>query len=433
VWTLRRVAAVAGLVSSWAAMPISTACVKCHRPLRAKSSAAGKRILCPRCGWIVELPVAASASVGVRHTASRWSASSARRDSAELAELLDVPVIKRTKYRSAWRSRLFALPMFNGPLRRRLTIAALLTLGMSLIQYARNLPAKPQIVAQNAAEPMDAAHHLASVIPAQNAEGHRLIVEPLNPPQPRAVVPALEPMPPTADAPTVAAPNVPVPNVAVPKDQPLPGLGPPNRAVPNQAVPNEAVPNEVAPNVAVPNQPLPNPLVGPFGGPRIGRRNNARFGGRPPGLAMRAVPGMMPRGPQIGQPQVGMPGPGQLAGRVTTVRLGQYSKENPPAVNDIVILRSGGLFGNVKSVDLDQEECKIKEIDRSAFNMQGKVHETSKTLTVRFDEIIQHPRMFVGRFAKRTRRPPTKKPAAPAKETTTTEKSPAKPPDTDDD
>jgi hypothetical protein len=396
VWTLRSVPAVAALVSNWAAMPISTACVKCHRPLRVKSSAAGKRVLCPRCGWDIEIPTEAAAGSVARGAASRRAAPLPPRESRAADELLEVPTLKRTKYRNPRRWSRLGLPLFKVRPGRWSTILALVFLLGMLFEYSRSPAQKPQAVAQNAAQP-------DQVVAAPQID---LQPAPLaGPAQNFSVEPVESPIP---NRPKVQPPQLPVESsvAAAPKSATLPNVGAPKIA----AAPDPSVPNQPLPNQPLPNQPLANqPGMVPFGPPMIGRGNNrARFGARPPGFGLGAARGGMRPVPRMGQPPVGMPAARQLAasGLPTMPHLGRYSKDDPPAVGDIVMVLFAGprIIGKVTAVNARKDECKIKILDAQTFEMTGKAHETGKTRTVRLEQLLLHPRMH---FAQHPAKQPT--------------------------
>ncbi len=71
-------------------MPISTSCEKCQRPLRANSSLAGKVVRCPQCGGEIRIPT--ESAVGS-------SASQTPRATRAPDELVDMPALRRHKYR----------------------------------------------------------------------------------------------------------------------------------------------------------------------------------------------------------------------------------------------------------------------------------------------------------------------------------------------
>lgn len=75
--------------------------------------------------------------------------------------------------------------------------------------------------------------------------------------------------------------------------------------------------------------------------------------------------------------------------------MGRYSKDDPPAVDDIVMVLFAGprAVGKVTSVNAQAGECKIKVLDARTYDLYGKVHETGKTRTVRLEKLMLHPRM----------------------------------------
>ncbi len=91
--------------------------------------------------------------------------------------------------------------------------------------------------------------------------------------------------------------------------------------------------------------------------------------------------------------------------------VGPYSKQDPPEVDDIVTVLVGGppLVGKVTKVDTKANKCKLKIIDAREFELSGTVHETSRTRTVRIEQLKPHPRM---KQPAESKRPPNPKPTS---------------------
>jgi hypothetical protein len=370
-------------------MPISTACVKCHRPLLVKSSAAGKRVHCPRCSWVVEIPdesAGGAASVGavpVRAKSRRSAAVPPRRSRAD-DEPMDVPTLKRTKYRNPRRS-LLGLPIFSLRPGWWSTILSLIFLLMALYEYNRHAQ-QPQPVAQNAAPP-------APVVAAPQV----------------ALQPLGRPLVAPAQAPIVDHPAIPPSNPLL-QDPIASGL----KLTPPKFPPQQLATVPDHPMLAPP-VPAP-PMTVPFGGPTVGKWNNpARAGVRPHGV----VPGAMHGAAPNAHARVGIPAPQQLAhGPAPGIpRMGRYTRDNPPEIGDIVmVLGPGGrVVGKVKSVDVDKRQCKIKLIDARLFDFSGKIHESIKTRTVDFEDSRPHPRMLIDQLNAATpvEQAPATNPAGP--------------------
>ena len=119
-------------------MPISTTCEKCHRPLRAKSSLAGKVVRCPRCSWEIEIP-AESEAASVERVAALPPRTARDPDAP-----VDMPALQRHKYRPKreslgvlWRKK----RILNIPLRWWVTVVALvLVIGWAVDRVRSGLP-----------------------------------------------------------------------------------------------------------------------------------------------------------------------------------------------------------------------------------------------------------------------------------------------------
>ncbi len=121
-------------------MPLETSCIKCHRPLRAKSSLAGKVVRCPRCSWEVQLPSEDAAGAPPLRATSRPRAALPPRESRLDEELSSVPTLRRQKFRarrlwgSGWHKRRF----LNLPLRWWATVLALVLVICWAVDQVRN-------------------------------------------------------------------------------------------------------------------------------------------------------------------------------------------------------------------------------------------------------------------------------------------------------
>ncbi len=75
--------------------------------------------------------------------------------------------------------------------------------------------------------------------------------------------------------------------------------------------------------------------------------------------------------------------------------VGPYSKNDPPAVDDVVMVLFTGprVVGKVTQVDTDANECTIRILDGRAFDLYSKMQETGKMRTVSLGNVYQHPRM----------------------------------------
>ena len=298
-------------------------------------------------------------------------------------EQSDVPTLKRRKYRSRQ----------GGKFRRRaiwwakllLMIYACIWIADRTYSFIRGpkaakanaaqqnpVAAAPQAAVHPVQRPQDAEANPAAARPA-NGTG-TFVVSPF-----KTTTPAVQP----PQAPSVSSP----PGQATPQVA-NPGL---NNAARFPAPQPDSIPDAI-----------PQPGLGPGQMPQPGLVHGQmpQHGLMPGGIVH---PGAMPRHALVPQPQFAAP-----AGRLMAVRggpamphIGPYSKDDPPAVDDIVMVLFAGprAVGKVASVNAQADECKIKVLDARTYDLYGKVHETGKTRTVRLEQLRLHPRMHFRQHA----------------------------------
>jgi hypothetical protein len=366
VRTVRWIDAVADFVSK-ASMPISTSCEKCDRPLRAKSSLAGKVVRCPQCGGEIRIPTESADSSESEPLRPRVRG----RD-----EPVDMPALQRQKYRPK-RENWFVAFRKQRFLNIRLTswatvLVLVLVIGLAFDRVRSGPPnrqAGPQAVVgqdtaeQGVAHPLPTQKHRPDPVATGPEEADRPA-----PAESKTAQPALS-TPPTMQAPEVATASVDEHAATTPAMGAKP------------AIPVDRKNNNPADSTRFSAVPNTNP-------------ENARK--------------QVEASSQVGEP------PNAPRGDAWGRHVGAYSKQDPPEVDDIVTVLVGGppLVGKVTKVDTKANKCKLKIIDAREFELSGTVHETSRTRTVRIEQLKPHPRMKSEKQPTESKSPPTPKPTS---------------------
>jgi hypothetical protein len=353
--------AVADFVSK-ASMPISVSCEKCHQPLRAKSSLAGKVVRCPQCSSEIRIPTESDDSAEGEPLPPRVRG----RD-----EPVDMPALQRHKYRPK-RENLFVALRKKRFLNIRLTswvtvLVLALVIWFAFDRVRSRLPER-----QSGPQGADGQG---------GTDLHGVTPLPTEKPHPDAVGPA-------------------VADQAAPKESKT--AQPASTARPTNEPPKVAtapIGQHAATTPATGAKPA-IPVDRKNGDPSHSTGSSAVANTSPDNARKQAEAPL-----QEGEPPHGDARPRHV---------GLYSKQDPPEVDDVVTVLVGGppLVGKVTKVDAKANKCKITIIDAREFELSGTVHETSRTRTVRIEQLKPHPRMKSEKQATESKSPPKPKPTS---------------------
>ncbi len=381
-------------------MPLSAACVKCHRKLKVRDELAGKKVRCPRCGWAVAIPgadeeaaapervpaerVAAAPVATDRVPAARIPAEpripaervAAGRPSAERTTpapkpkskpkpqsdepqwadevFADLPVLERRSHTRGRLGRFFDATQEHGAkLARRwsawviigIVVITLLVMQFGWDRITGATPTATQATAPTVAEKSD--QPLGGTSKAAEAE------KPADP----APVAVVEEAPANNSAPLARGKLAP---------KPEPAETPPSAK--KKSTPTKKLPTENKSTVAARNFVADD-----------SRADSDNSGPMHPGAGPPPPKG--PNGDGPAAPVAHAPaGP---------THVGAYNANNPPHTGEIVVVRlkDGLHVGKVTSVDVDKLQCEVTVLETAAYSKKAEIRETKRSETVRFGQI----------------------------------------------